>query len=438
MRRVLDAALAAVEPGRAVRGAVRVEAGVLRVGKAAYRLGGLRRVLVVGCGKASAPMAAAVESLLEGQGPRVEGVVAVRYGHHVPTRRVRIAESGHPIPDEASVEAATAIAELVSSADERDLVLCLVSGGGSAVLTLPEEGITLADMQHFTEVLLRSGATINEFNVLRKHLDRLKGGGLAQLAAPAPVLTLALSDVVGNPLDAIGSGPTVPDPTTWRDAGDVLDRYVLWEELPASIVARIQAGLRGELEDTPGAAAPIFSRTRAMVVGSGLVACEAAAAEARRLGLEALILSTYVEGEAREVAHVLGGIVREVAASGHPLARPCCMVAGGETTVTVRGSGRGGRNQELALAAAWPLAELSNVLLVSIGTDGSDGPTDAAGAWVDGSTLARARELGLDPARALAENDAYPLLDAVGGLVRTGPTNTNVNDLMLLFAFGES
>jgi hydroxypyruvate reductase len=435
MRRVLDAALAAVEPGRAVRSAVRVEAGVLRAGKARYRLRDLRRVLIVGCGKASAPMAAAVESLLDDQGPAVEGVVAVRHGHHAPTRHVRIAEAGHPIPDEASIEAATAVANLVSSADAHDLVICLVSGGGSAVLTLPEAGITLADLQRFTELLLRSGATINEFNTLRKHLDRLKGGGLAQLALPAHVLTLALSDVVGNPLDAIGSGPTVSDPTTWQDASDVLDRYGLWDTLPSSIVARIRAGLRGALDDTPGPGAAVFEHTDAVIVGSGLVACEAAAAEARRLGLEALVLSTYVEGEAREVARVLGGILREVDASGHPLPRPCCVVAGGETTVTVRGNGRGGRNQELVLAAAWPLADLPDVLLLSVGTDGSDGPTDAAGAWVDGSTLARARELGLDPTRALTENDAYPLLDAVGGLVRTGPTNTNVNDLMLLFAF---
>ncbi|MBV9359065.1 MAG: DUF4147 domain-containing protein, partial [Chloroflexi bacterium] len=403
MRQVLDAALAAVEPGRAVRSALRVEDGAVRAGSAAYRLRDMRRILVVGCGKASAPMAAAVETLLDGQGPVVEGVVAVRHGHQVPTRRVRIAEAGHPIPDEASVEAAMAVAELVSAADARDLVICLVSGGGSAVLTLPEAGISLADMRRFTEVLLRSGATINEFNTLRKHLDRLKGGGLAQLASPAPVLTLALSDVVGDPLDAIGSGPTVPDQTSWHDAGAVLDRYALWGELPASIVARIRAGLRGELEDTPGAGTAVFEHTQAVIVGSGLVACEAAAAEARRLGLEATVLSTYVEGEAREVARVLGGILREVDASGHPLRRPCCIVAGGETTVTVRGGGRGGRNQELALAAAWPLADLRDVLLMSAGTDGSDGPTDAAGAWVDGGTLRRARELGLDPARALAE-----------------------------------
>jgi glycerate 2-kinase len=428
--RVVRAALAAVEPGRAVRRALRVESGALVAGDRRYPPGDVRRVLVVGAGKASAPMAAAIEELVD----VAEGVVVVRYGHHVATRRVRIAEAGHPIPDQAGVDAARAIAALVSSADERDLVVCLVSGGGSALLTLPAEGVTLADMQATTDALLRSGATINEINTLRKHLEALKGGGLARLAAPAPVLTLALSDVVGDALDAIASGPTVPDSTTWGDAAAVLDRYRLWEEVPGAVAERVRAGVAGRLPETPKASDPLFERTRALVVGGGSDACRAAAAEAERLGLRSLVLSTFVEGEAREVGRLLAGVLREVHASGSPAPRPCCIVAGGETTVTVRGRGRGGRNQELALAAAQALDGLPRVLLASLGTDGSDGPTDAAGAWVDGTTVERARGLGLDVGRHLAENDVYPLLERLGCLVRTGPTYTNVNDVMLLFA----
>jgi glycerate 2-kinase len=435
MRRVLGAALAAVEPRRAVRAALRLEAGALVVGGRRYSLAGVRRVLVVGAGKAAAPMAAAVEDVLPGNAPTVEGLVIVPYGQSAPTRSVRVAEAAHPIPDQAGAAAARALTDLVSTADERDLVLAVISGGGSALLTYPVDGISLADLQALTDALLRSGATITEINVLRKHLEVAKGGQLARRAAPAPVLALILSDVVGNPLDAIASGPTVPDTSTWSDAGAVLDRYRLWDGLPVGIAARVRDGLRGALPDTPKPDDPIFERTQAVLVGSNLLACEAAAAEAERLGFTCLVLSTFVEGEAREAARVLAGVLREVHASGHPLPRPCCVVAGGETTVTVRGQGKGGRNQELALAAAWPLRGLPDVLLASVGTDGSDGPTDAAGAWVDGETLTRAQALGLDPARHLAENDAYHLLDPLDALIRTGRTNTNVNDLMLLFAF---
>jgi glycerate 2-kinase len=434
---VLAEALAAVEPGRAVRSALRREAGSLVAGDHSYPLGDVRRLIVVGAGKASAPMAAALEQLLEAreQTPTVEGIVVVRHGHAVPTHRVRIMEAGHPIPDQAGVDAARAIEALVADADEQDLVICLTSGGGSALLTLPVEGVSLADLQATTDALLRSGATINEINALRKHLERLKGGGLARLAGPARLLTLALSDVVGDALDAIASGPTVPDTTTWRDAAAVLDRYSLWEDVPRAVADRVRAGGSGYLPETPKADDSVFQHTHTLVVGSNRDACRAAAAEAERLGLGSQVLSTFVEGEARTVGTVLAAILREVDASGQPLPRPCCIVAGGETTVTVRGCGRGGRNQELALAAAQPLRGVPRVLLASVGTDGSDGPTDAAGAWVDGTTFDRAAALGLDVDRHLADNDAYPLLERLGGLIRTGPTLTNVNDVMLLLAF---
>jgi hydroxypyruvate reductase len=434
LQQVLAAGLEAVEPGQAVRRHVRRQDDQLIVADRSYPLSGGGRVLVVGAGKASAPMAATIEDIV-GEAASIAGSVTVRYGQSVPTRSVRIREASHPVPDAAGVSATRDMVELLQATEERDLVVCVISGGGSALLTLPAEGISLTDLQQTTDALLRCGATINEINVVRKHLDTVKGGGLARLAAPARVITLVLSDVVGNPLDAIASGPTVPDTSTFADAAGVFDRYALWDSLPGPVVARVRAGLAGELPQTPKPGDPLFERTQTVIVGSNLQACEAAARRAAELGFGTLVLTTYVEGEAREAGRVLAGIVREVDASGHPLARPCCIVAGGETTVTVRGNGRGGRNQELALAAAFPLRGVPDVLLASIGTDGSDGPTDAAGAWADGATLERAAARGLDPAAALANNDSYPFFDAVGGLLRTGPTNTNVNDLYLLFAF---
>jgi glycerate 2-kinase len=432
--KIVEAALAAVEPGQAVRRFVSVDGDRLRVGDQAYTLADFRRLVVVGAGKASAPMAAAIEDIVGDRLP-IEGSVTVRYGNSAPTRHVRIREAGHPVPDAAGAEATQAIVDLLRGTDERDLVVCVVSGGGSALLTLPTDDLSLDDLQRTTDAILRSGATINEFNVVRKHLDAVKGGGLARLTTPARLVTLVLSDVVGNPLDAIASGPAVADTSTWSDAAAVFDRYALWDRVPDPVSRRVQAGAAGELPDTPKPGDPVFERTQAAIVGSNLLACQAAASAASELGFSTLVLSTYIEGEAREVARVLAGLLREVDASGHPLARPCCLIAGGETTVTIRGDGRGGRNQELALAAAFSLRGTRDVLLASIGTDGSDGPTDAAGAFVDGATLDRARALGLDAARYLADNDSYTFFDRLGDLIRTGPTNTNVNDLYVLLAF---
>jgi hydroxypyruvate reductase len=431
---VLSAALAAVEPGEAVRRAFLRIGDALIVGDREYPLGVFRRVVVVGAGKASAPMAAAVEDVIDEWLP-VEGSVTVRYGHAAPTRAVRVRQAGHPVPDAGGLEATRAIVDLLDDAGSEDLVVCVLSGGGSALLTLPAEGISLDALQRTTDALLRSGATINEINVVRKHLDVVKGGGLVKLAAPAHVITLVLSDVVGNPLDSIASGPTVADPSTFADAAGVLDRYALWGSVPDAVSRHLRGGRAGLLPETPKPGNRVFDRTQTVVVGSNLLACEAAAQAARDLGYATLVLTTFVEGEARDAGRVLAALLREVDASGHPLSRPCCLIAGGEPTVTVRGEGRGGRNQELALAAAFALRGLDRVLFASFGTDGSDGPTDAAGAWVDGATLDRAAALGLDAARALARNDSYPLLDRLGSLIRTGPTNTNVNDLYLLFAF---
>ncbi len=329
-------------------------------------------------------------------------------------------EAGHPVPDQSSVRGAQAVADLARQATARDLVLCLLSGGGSALLTLPVPGLTLADLQALTDALLRSGATINELNTVRKHWSRIKGGRLAHLVAPATLVTLVLSDVVGDPLDVIASGPTVPDPSTVADAQAVLERYGIW------------TGRAVPFQETPKPGDPAFERVQHVIVGSNRLAAVAAVEQARRLGFGALLLSTYVEGEAREVARVAAALAKGMRGHGDPLSPPACLVWGGETTVTIRGAGKGGRNQELALAAALALDGWPGVLVMALATDGTDGPTDAAGAIATGETVARARALGLDPQAALDVNDSYPFFDALDDLILTGPTGTNVNDLLFV------
>ena len=430
---IARAALDAVDPAAAVRRHVHRDGERLVVGDRVYDLGQFERVLVVGAGKASAPMA---QALAEVVGDRLAGGwVNVKYGYELAVPGLTVHPAGHPVPDEASVQGTREMVRLLETAGERDLVLCAISGGGSALMTLPAPGLSLADFQAMTQALLRSGATINELNALRKHLDAVKGGGLARLAAPATLAALLLSDVVGNPLDVIASGPTVPDTTTFGEACAVVDRYGLWDALPPAMTQRLRAGRVGEVPDTPKTGAPLFNRVQTVVVGSLAQAAEAALGQARALGFQTLLLSTYVEGEAREVGRVCAAIARELAREGRPLPRPACVVLGGETTVTVRGGGRGGRNQELALAALPALAGLDDVLLLTVATDGSDGPTDAAGAFADGTSLARAQALGLDPLAYLADNDAYTFFARLGDLLVTGPTRTNVNDLTFVFAF---
>jgi hydroxypyruvate reductase len=431
--RVLAAALQAVEPGAAVRRYLRREGATLLAGGRPYDLDQFERVWIVGAGKASAPMAAAAAEILA---ERLSGgVVVVKEGYAQEAGGpLAVVEAGHPVPDERGVAGAQRMAGLLRGAGPRDLVLALISGGGSALLTLPGEGLALGDLQRLTDLLLRSGASINEINALRKHLDAMKGGGLARLAHPAALVTLVLSDVVGSPLDVIASGPSVPDTSTFGDAWGVLERYGLLEQTPAPVLARLRRGLAGELPETPRASDPLFGRVHNLVVGSNVQAAEAALAAARAEGWGALLLTTYLQGEAREAGRFLAAVARELAATGNPLPRPACVVAGGETTVTLRGGGRGGRNQELALAAAPELAGLADLALVALATDGGDGPTDAAGAVVTGATLERARALGLDPAAHLARNDAYPFFAQLGDLLLPGPTRTNVNDLALVFA----
>lgn len=437
--RILAAALAAVEPAAAVRRFLRRSDDALLIGDQAYDLGAFERVFVMGAGKAGLPMARAAAEAL---GDRLTGgTVIVKDEGQTPDdlavagSPVAVQLARHPVPDERGVAATRQIVDQLTGATERDLVLVLISGGGSALLTLPAPGISLDDMQTLTTALLACGASIDEINCLRKHLDLVKGGGLARLAAPATVATLILSDVVGNPLDVIASGPTVPDSTSFADAWGVLERYDLVATAPPAVVARLHAGRGGAADETPKAGDPLFARVQNLLVGSNPLAAAAALAAARAEGFNALLLTTFLQGEARVVGRVLAAVAREMAATGQPLPRPACIIAGGETTVTLRGSGRGGRNQELALAAVRDLAGLADVALVTLATDGGDGPTDAAGAVVTGATLAQALAQGRDPAAALADNDAYPFFAALGDLLQPGPTSTNVNDLAFVFAF---
>lgn len=437
---VLEAALHAVDPGLAVARAMQRNGSQLSIGAAAYDLEQFERVFLLGFGKAAVAMGRAASDALDGR--LAAGVLLTKYGHAAGADAlpvdVAVCEAGHPVPDEAGAVAAQRIATLAQHATARDLVLCLISGGGSALLTLPTADLTLADLQATTAALLRCGATIDEINTLRKHLEALKGGQLARLASPAAVASLVLSDVVGSPLDVIASGPTVPDSSAWGDAWEIVARYGLEPILPAAVVQRLRSGRDGDLPDTPKAGDPAFVRCQTTVVADNAVAAQAAASKAHELGFDAQVLSTFVEGEAREVARVVVALGRAVATHGRPAAVPACLLLGGETTVTLRGDGRGGRNQELALAAALALArapEGEHIVIASLATDGSDGPTDSAGGLADARSVARGRAAGLDAAVHLARNDAYPFLEASGDLLHTGPTQTNVNDLIAIFVF---
>ena len=427
---IFRAALKAVDPIEAVFRYVKLADGVLQVGERRFEFEDYDRILVVGAGKAGAPMARALEDLL---GDRIsDGVIVVKEGHGLPLQHVRIHEAGHPVPDERGIRGAEDILSLVSTAGERDLVLCVISGGGSALLVAPAEGISLEDKQEVTQLLLACGADIHEINTVRKHLSRAKGGGLARFAHPATVVTLILSDVIGDDLNVIGSGPTVPDPSTFADAEGVFKKYDIWERVPSSVKDRFQKGLKGNIQDTPKSGDVAFQRCYSELVGTNIQALIAAGKEAERQGYRALILSSTVEGEAREVVKVLTAIAKEVRSSGNPLPAPACILWGGETTVTLQGDGKGGRNQEFALASALIIDGLENVVVLSAGTDGTDGPTDAAGAIADGTTLTRANAKGLDPLDYLRRNDSYHFLQALGDLVITGPTRTNVMDVYMV------
>jgi glycerate 2-kinase len=431
-RAIFSAALKAADPVEAVLRHLRVKDGVLLVDGARYRLKDYRRVLVIGAGKAGASMAKAVERLL---GARISaGLVNVKYGHTARLRRIQLNECGHPVPDEAGVRGAARIAGIAQEAGEGDLVICLVSGGASALMPLPAEPITLEQKQATTKLLLACGASIHEINAIRKHISAIKGGQLARLAYPATVLSLLLSDVIGDDLDVIGSGPTNPDTATFASARGILEKYGILSRVPEAVRLRIERGERGEIPETPKPGDRAFRRTRNVIVGSNILAAQAAARRARELGYHTLLLSTFIEGETREIARMHAAIAKQIAQNGLPLKAPACIITGGETTVTLRGNGLGGRNQEFALAAALDIAGMPKVAVLSGGTDGTDGPTDAAGAVVDGGTVARGRDLGMEARAFLDANDSYHFFEKTGELLKTGPTHTNVMDIRLVMA----
>lgn len=433
-RDIFDQALTAVDPGEAIRRSVNRSGYDLCVEDRAYDLRRIDRIFVVGTGKAGALMARTLEDLI---GDRLTGgYVNVKYEHVVPVQRVALTEAGHPIPDEAGVRGAREIVRLLADTRENDLVLCVISGGGSALLPLPVDGVSLAEKQAVTQLMLDCGATINEINTVRKHISQVKGGQLARLAAPATLISLILSDVIDDPLDVIASGPTVPDTSTFDDCRRIIARYDLQDRLPEAVAGHLEAGLAGRTPETPKPGDPIFDRVQNVLVATNIRALEAAKVGAEHLGFNTMILSSSIAGETREIAGVYAALAKEIRTSGNPLPAPACIISGGETTVTIRGSGKGGRNQEFVLAAARDIDGFDGVVVFSAGTDGTDGPTDAAGAIADGDTIRRAAALNLDAEKTLNANDSYHFFQPLNDLVMTGPTNTNVMDLRLLLVGG--
>ena len=431
--RIWSAGIGAVEPEAAIRRIVARRGNVLRVGDHRIDLTRTGRVWILGTGKAAAPMARAVEGIM---GKHLAGgLVVTKYGHGLPLARTELLEAGHPLPDPNSVSAA---ARMESFARNRigpgDLVFGLLSGGGSSLLVAPAEGVTFEDKVECTRVLLNAGASIHEMNAVRKHLSRIKGGGLARLLGKTRSITLVLSDVVGDDLDTIASGPLVPDTTTFGQCLESLERLGISDAVPGAVRQRLEAGARGEIPETPKPGDPVFARSRTLIVGNNALACSAAAREARRLGYRTMILTSSLSGDTAEAAGFHMAVASEVAHFGRPLRRPACLISGGETTVRVTGHGKGGRNQEFVLRCVRVLARMpAACLAASVGTDGTDGPTDAAGAVADNSTLARSLKCGADfLAQCLGNNDSYEFFKRTGGLIVTGPTRTNVMDLHIV------
>jgi len=428
--RIFYAGLKAVDPALVVKKYAEKEDDRLRIGDTVYSLSKFKRILVVGAGKAAFPMAKALEDIL---GERIsDGVVVVKYGYTGSLARIKIREASHPIPDKAGIKATFEIMHLLQSATQEDLVICLISGGGSSLLVAPVEEISLEEKKEVTRVLLECGASIEEINTIRKHLSLIKGGRMAKLAYPAHLHSLVLSDVIGDRLDTIASGPTVPDETTFKDCWKVIEKYRIEDRLPEKVLTYLKRGAKGEVEETPKPGREFFKKVKNLIVGSNILALTTAQKEAQRLGYNSLILSSSIQGETREVAKVHSAICQEISFSGNPVPPPACILSGGETTVTIKGKGKGGRNQEFALAASFGIKGLRGVLVLSAGTDGTDGPTDAAGAFADGSTLRRAKEKGINAEEHLKNNDSYHFFEKLGDLFITGPTNTNVMDIRIM------
>lgn len=417
---ILSACIEAVEPGNALRRFVKREKNLLLIAGQKYQLDEFDSATVLGLGKATEAMSLALLDILGSYPSR--GLLIPKQAFDSPASGFTVLPGGHPVPTEASVTAGDKAFDLAFSLTERDLLICLISGGGSALMTSPHRGLHLADLQTLTKLLLACGARVDEINTLRRHLDRVKGGGIAKTAHPAKVVSLILSDVVGNPLEAIASGPTAPDPSTKEDALNILKKYGLNEKVPPAVLQVLE-----DSPETPKPNDPLFEQVQNVLVGSNSLAAQAGLEMAESLGFHTQFLGDTWQGEARDVANDLCGHFKR----DHK--RPFCLIAGGETTVTVRGNGRGGRNQELALAAAIEMDGMEKVMLVALATDGEDGPTDAAGAVVTQETIQHAKKIGIDAEYFLRNNDSYSFFDQIGDLLKKGSTGTNVNDLIFLF-----
>jgi len=426
---IFNESLLAVDPYKAVT----MHFDIIRSG---YESGNFRRLILIGFGKAASQMSKAIEDkagdLLTG------GIIVTKYGHSVQGQRsskIIVYEAGHPIPDQNGLRAAKEVMKLLRDADKETLIVCLISGGGSALLVAPYRHVTLADKQNVTGLLLRAGADIYELNTVRKHISAIKGGRLAEAAYPAAIISLILSDVVGDRLDMIASGPTAPDETTYGDAFNIIRKYKLEHRLPESVTEIISKGVAGLMPDTPKNGDPFFQRVRNIIIGSNEIAADAARKVSESMGYRTTVISTELDGEASIVAGELAKTAVDLKKRLNPQDK-ACLIAGGETTVTVKGNGTGGRNTELALAFGMEIKGLSGITLLSAGTDGTDGPTDAAGAIVDGRSIAKAADAGIDAEEYLKNNDSYTFFKRIGDLLLTGPTGTNVMDLQIILLEG--
>ncbi|HEY4706859.1 MAG TPA: glycerate kinase [Thermodesulfobacteriota bacterium] len=433
LKEIFTAAIEAASPYRAVRKNLILSPSnkklSIRSAGISLDLNRYGRVFVAGAGKAVCQMARAVEEVL---GDRItSGLVITKYGHSVPLKKIKAIEAGHPIPNGRGVKAAQAIMDMAAEASRGDLFIFLLTGGASALLSAPADGISLKDMQRISGLLIKSGSSIDEINTVRKHLSRVKGGRLAWLAYPARVITLIVSDVVGGDLSVIGSGPTAPDPSTFDDAIRILKKYGLTSSVPKRAIELLRRGAQGRIPETPGPGSRAFKGCDNVIIADNLLSLIAARDRAASLGYRPLILSSAVTGDTREAARLITSVLKEIKASGNPLRPRACVLMGGETTLKVTGRGKGGRNQEFALTAAIELAGVRGISVLAAGTDGTDGPTDAAGAVIGPNTLKRAERLGIDPQGYLARNDSYNFFRSVGGLFITGPTGTNVMDIAI-------
>lgn len=426
----LESALNAIDSKQLMKSKLLLKNSLLKVNGCSFDLKKFRNVYVIGGGKASGSMAEALEQILDQY--ITKGLVNIPHGNKHKTEIIKLREASHPIPDKSGVEGTRRMLKIAEQAKKEDLVICLISGGGSSLMPLPCDGITINDKRELTNMLLKCGATINEINTVRKHISDFKGGWFAKKAYPATVLNLILSDVVGDPLDFIASGPTVPDSTTFSEAIKVLKKHGLWDKAPASIKKVLSSGEKGLIPETPKANDKAFKKVYNVIIGNNTFASLAALEHLRSATLNTLLLTSSLEGEARHVGVMLASIAREVVTSGNPIPKPAGIITGGETTVTVTGKGLGGRNQEISLAAALRMGVMDGVVVASLSTDGVDGPTNAAGAIVDGKTMSRAEEMDLNPEEFLAENDSYNFFSKLGDLIFTGPTGTNVNDVSVI------